>query len=181
MTACPRHHPRPRFRPVAAGLAVLVVVALCGPAVAELRGPSEAGAITPAKQVIEARREQMKRLGGHMRAVIDYIKGGPATIEEIAARTAKIRSIADEIPAMFPEGTAMVLARGAATGAKPEIWLEPAKFAAMASTFSMAAGKLHELTGNGDRRAMAQQFMLVGRDGCSGCHELYRHKLPGTD
>ncbi len=181
MNACPHTHPRPRFRPAAAGLAVLFVVALCGPAVAELRGPTEAGAARPAQQVIEERREKMKRLGGHMRAVIDYIKGGPASIDEIATRTEKIRSIADEIPALFPEGTAMVQDHGTATGAKPEIWLEPAKFAAMANTLSAAADKLHELTGDGDRRAMAQQFMLVGRDGCSGCHELYRHKLPGTD
>ncbi len=135
----------------------------------------------PAAEVVKERRELMKQLGDHMRAVIAYVKGEPGSAEEVAGRATKIKAIADRMPAMFPEGTAMDQVPGVETGAKPEIWAKRQEFETSAKTLSAEAERLLAVAADDDKAAIGQQFMTLGKDGCSGCHEDFRHKLPGTD
>lgn len=144
--------------------------------------PKSQPADLPTVQLIKDRRARMKELGEHMRAVIAFIKGTAGTPEEVKNHTVKIKAIADTIPTLFPEGSGMDDGiAGITTGAKPEIWIERARFEASARFLAEEAAKLDFLANDADRSAMSRQFMLVGRDGCSGCHEDFRHKLPGTD
>ena len=135
----------------------------------------------PAPELIKQRRDQMKELGEHMRAVIDFIKGVKDDPDEVKVHTAKINLIAAQIPVMFPEGSGMDDGLGVETGAKAEIWKDWNGFEASAKFFSVEAAKLDALSVSADRSTLAPQFMKLGKEGCSACHESFRHKLPGTD
>ena len=132
-------------------------------------------------ELIKQRRDQMKDLGVHMRAVIDFIKGVKDNPDEVRVHASKINAIAAELPAMFPAGTGMDDGLAVETGAKSEIWTDWNGFEASAKLFAAETAKLEALSADADRSSLAPQFMVVGKDGCSGCHETFRHKLPGTD
>lgn len=172
------------YRPLTAAATMLALVGFIGHASAQSRNGNAKVQPTqqPTIELIKERRARMKELGEHMRAVIAYIKGTAGTPVEVREHTGKIKMIADSIPRMFPEGSGMSdEIAGIKTGAKPEIWTDREGFEASARFLSTEAAKLDDLAADADRSAMAGQFMLVGKDGCSGCHEDFRYKLPGTD
>ena len=139
-------------------------------------------AAIPVEELIEERREQMKDLGEYMRALARFIKGAAGTRDHALSYTSGIMDLAEQIPTLFPKGTGMEDGLGIETGAKQRIWDDWHDFEALATLLSNEADKLAAAVSAGaERSAVKQQFMQVGKKGCSGCHDDYRHKLRGTD
>ena len=139
-------------------------------------------AAVPVEELIEERREQMKDLGEYMRALARFIKGTAGTRDHALSYTSGIMDLAEQIPTLFPKGTGMEDGLGIETGAKQRIWDDWHDFEALATLLSNEVDKLAAAVSAGaERSAVRQQFMQVGKKGCSGCHDDYRHKLRGTD
>ena len=139
-------------------------------------------AAVPVEELIEERRAQMKDLGEYMRGLARFIKGAAGTRDQALSYTARIMDLADQIPTLFPKGTGMEDGLGIETGAKQRIWDDWHDFEAFATLLSNEVDKLAAAVSAGaERSAVRQQFMQVGKKGCSGCHDDFRHKLRGTD
>lgn len=127
--------------------------------------------------LIRHRQATMKRIGEHMRAVIAFAKGGPGSFDQIVVYASEIKAIADQMPQMFPQGSGMGDPLDIKTGAKPEIWADWDRFMEHAEMLSAEASKLKDVAASRDKSSLKRQFMILGRDGCSGCHEMYREKI----
>ncbi|MEN8132061.1 MAG: cytochrome c [Pseudomonadota bacterium] len=139
-------------------------------------------AAVPAEELIDERRAQMKDLGEYMRALARFIKGTAGTRDQALSYTTGIMDLAEQIPTLFPKGTGMEDGLGIETGAKQKIWDDWYDFEALAKLLSNEVDKLAAAVSAGaERSAVRQQFMQVGKKGCSGCHDGFRHKLRGTD
>jgi len=139
-------------------------------------------AAIPVDELIEERRDQMKDLGEYMRALARFIKGTAGTRDQALSYTAGIMDLAEQIPTLFPKGTGMEDGLGIETGAKQKIWDDWHNFEALATLLSNEVNKLAVAVSAGaERSAVKQQFMQVGKKGCSRCHDGFRHKLKGTD
>lgn len=136
----------------------------------------------PAEELIEERRDQMKDLGEYMRALARFIKGTAGTRDQALSYTTRIMDLAEQIPTLFPKGTSMDDGLGIETGAKQRIWDDWHDFEALATLLSNEVDKLAAAVSAGaERSAVRQQFLQLGKKGCSGCHDDFRHKLRGTD
>lgn len=135
--------------------------------------------LSPARveALVKHRQATMKRLGEHMRSVIAFVKGGPGTPQEITVFAWEIKGVADQMTAMFPQGSGMADALPVPTGAKPEIWADWTDFSEQAQKLSEESAKLAAVAAEGGKPAIRRQFMVLGKDGCSGCHERYREKI----
>jgi len=128
--------------------------------------------------LIQERQDFMKKLGGEMKVIGDYLKKGEGTVEDVEAAARRIAERAEDIPALFPDGTAMHEV-DVETGARPEIWEDFADFTAKAEkTSASALAFAEEIAEKGeDRAAIASGFASLGREGCGACHKVYREDL----
>jgi cytochrome c556 len=126
--------------------------------------------------IVKQRQETMKEIGGHMKAINEFIEAGAGSAEDVAARATAIQDVSAKIPSLFPEGTSLDDGVGK-TGAKPAIWADWGGFEAAAKKMGDEAGKLASTASAGDRDAIATQFAALGKSGCGGCHTNFRQKL----
>lgn len=154
----------------AAGIAAAIAIAVA----AGVLVPSNAA--TPG-ETVKKRQETMKKMGGHMKAIQTYLKTGDGTAADVVARAAEIAVTSMSIPTLFPEGSGMDAVKDPKTGAKPEIWLEWDKFTAAAKDMGKRAETLETTAMNGDRREIAAAFVDLGKNGCGGCHKMFRQKI----
>jgi cytochrome c556 len=126
--------------------------------------------------IVKERQETMKKIGGHMKAINDFVEAGNGSAEDVSARAAEIQQLSEKIPGLFPSGTSLDDGVGK-TGAKPIIWSDWAGFEAAAKKMGGEAGKLAEIAAGGDRAAIGTQFAALGKSGCGGCHQTFRQKL----
>lgn len=127
---------------------------------------------------IKVRRAAMKQLGGHMKGIGGFLKGGrrAGTAETVALRGQSIAAIAGKIPALFPKGTSLADGKGE-TGAKPVIWEQWPAFQKAAMNLASEANKLSAAAGKGDKAAIKVAMGSLGKNGCGGCHRTFRQKL----
>lgn len=162
------------------GLVAAVLLIVAGTRIAsqdEAGGEHRASSESRLDALVRHRRASMKQIGKRMRAVIAFAKGGPGSFEEVAAHASVIKAIAEQMPEMFPEGSGMDDKLSVETGALPEIWVDWASFTKQAEILSVEASKLKDIAETGDRSSLQEQFMSLGRNGCSNCHEAYREKI----
>ncbi len=159
-----------RMAVAAAAAALVIAVGLITGA-----GPIEAAA--DAKTVIEARQKAMKDLGGHMKAINDFVEKGEGDAAKVAEHGKAIAETSKVIPQVFPDGTSLSDTHGVKTGAKPEIWTDRPGFDAAAATLGDKAGALVAAAEGGDKQAITAAFADLGKEGCGGCHSKFRQKL----
>ena len=113
-------------------------------------------------------------IGKAMRSAKKGIDSGD--MSAVRAGAATINRLAPLAPGWFPRGTAMgevTLPGGHKVGAKPEIWTQPAQFAAAMKNFRVAAVNFNRAAGGTDFAAMATAQGALGAT-CKGCHEKFR-------
>ncbi len=155
---------------VAASAAALVV------AVGLVAGIDRTEAAADAKTVIEARQKAMKDLGGHMKAINEFVEKGEGDAANVAEHAKAIAETAKIIPEVFPAGTSLSDNHGVKTAAKPDIWSDRAGFEAAAANLGEKAGALAKAAEGGDKQMIAASFAELGKDGCGGCHSKFRQK-----
>lgn len=133
-------------------------------------------ALTPL-EIVKNREGEMKKLGGHMKAILGFVKKGEGTAEDVARRAGEIGKFAAKIPSMFPDGTEMNGAADSKYKAKPEIWLDWENFEKAAANLESRSKALAAAAGGGDKAAIAEAFTSLGKKGCGGCHKSFRMKV----
>ena len=123
--------------------------------------------------VIEARQTSLKAMGKAMKSSAESFKSGSPDAVLIRANAQVIAGNADKLATWFPAGTG---AGGPTkTGAKAEIWTDPAGFAKAAGDFSAAAKAFGAAAQGNDLAATGAALATLGGT-CKACHEKYREK-----
>ena len=113
-------------------------------------------------------------IGKAMRSAKKGIDAKDAAAVRTAAAT--IDRLAPQAPTWFPRGTAVgevSLGGDHKVEAKPEIWTQPAQFAAAMKNFRVAAVNFNRAAGGTDFAAMGTAQGALGAT-CKGCHEKFR-------
>jgi cytochrome c556 len=141
-------------------------------AVVASTAPTHAG--SPA-DTIKERRALMKNMGGHAKGIGGFLKKGMGTAADVAGRANAIAASADKIVALYPKGTGPDDNVGE-TRAKPAIWTDRGKFEASAAKLKTLAMNLASAARGGDKKAIGMAMGAMGKQGCGGCHKLFRAK-----
>jgi cytochrome c556 len=122
---------------------------------------------------VKARQANYKQLGGAFKVINDQLKADSPDMAQIKAAAAKMAALGARAAAWFPRGSGPEA--GVKTGAKPQIWTDPAGFAAAAKTLQTATANLSAAADTGD---LDRVKAAVGPTGaaCKGCHDKYRVK-----
>jgi cytochrome c556 len=155
---------------VAAGLAV----SHHGIAASSGQPTVQLAALSPADTIAE-RRKLMKGQGAAAKAINDFLESGTGTADDVAKAAASIKESSAKIPNLFPAGTSMD-DNVAETHAKKEIWANFDDFKSHAAKLGELATALQTAAATGDKEKIAAAFGTMGKEGCGGCHTLYRQK-----
>ncbi|TWB40516.1 c-type cytochrome [Nitrospirillum pindoramense] len=147
---------------LAAGLAIA----------AALLGGSVAHAALDPTEIVKARQQDMKKLGGGMKVFMGYLKDDKGTPQDVAAAAAAMAAVTKGLPDQFTEGTAVGVGESEAL---PAVWQDNAKFRQGFTTMAQALDKVLDLPANADKAAIGQAVQAVGGT-CKQCHETYRQK-----
>jgi cytochrome c556 len=129
-----------------------------------------------AAAAVEARQGVMKQQGKDAGAIKGYIDGKADLAAAQAAGADLVTQIA-KVPGAFPKGTSMADLPGK-SWARPVVWSEPDKFTAAAKNAATKADALNTALKSGDMNAITTAFGDMGKNGCGGCHEVFREKKP---
>ena len=125
---------------------------------------------------IKKRKAAMKEIGGQMKVIKNYL-GGDGSAADVAAGAAKINGLTKTTPAHFVAGSALGESGvSVETEALQKIWEDPAGFDKAWGVLATESQKLAEIAATDDRDAIAAQFGAMGKNGCGGCHKVYRKK-----
>jgi cytochrome c556 len=121
-----------------------------------------------ADEAIEKRKALMKEQGAAWKSVQDKAKAGQ--FAAIAPDAEKLAATAQQIPALFPEGSL----NPAKSAAKPEIWQKRAAFDAAAKnleTWAMRLAAASKANNTTETQAIMKEF---GKMACGSCHGPFR-------
>ena len=130
-------------------------------------------AAVSAEKVIAERQKGLKAMGGAFKTINDNLKTDAPDTKLIAAQAKIIRTDAHKIPRWFPTGSGAE--SGFKTAARPEIWTDPAKFAAAAKGLQVESAKLEVVAKAGNVDAIKAQVRATG-GACGTCHTPFRVK-----
>ncbi len=159
-----------RLRYLTAGLFLIGCAAAFWVQAAEQSAQSQTG-----EQVATERQEAMREIDQRMKSLDALIASGnrSESFDETVLEHAKvIDAIVQQIPGLFPEGTAVADSR-----AKPEIWEHRPEF-------EKAAGELHDkitsfvqAVETGDKAKITATYRELDiSNSCASCHSAFRKK-----
>ena len=126
-----------------------------------------------AERLSDERHVFMKELGKSMRTIKGFLSGRNDAEEALAA-TGVLKDAASAIPPLFPPGTGVdALPR---TGALDAIWENWSDFEMAAQLLGERAAMFEAALASGDHDSQAAAFEALGREGCGGCHSVFRAK-----
>lgn len=125
-----------------------------------------------AADTLPARRHAyFEEQGKLLKAINEGLRSDSPAGAALAANAGKLKTLAAQLPGWFPKGSGPE--SGAKTGAKAEIWSDPAGFAAASQLLIAETAKLEQISRTGDRALLQAQVRAVG-GACRNCHEKYR-------
>lgn len=147
-----------------------------GAAVALMIGTIVVAHASSQDDTIKQRQAAMKDIGAQMKIIKGYL-GGEGSAADVAAGAGKINALAKTTGGLFPPSTAPGSAGvGVETEALPKIWEDPEGFAKAFSVLEAESAKLMEVAASDDPEAIGAQFGAMAKNGCGGCHNVYRVK-----
>ena len=111
---------------------------------------------------------QRRQLGGHPGQ-----GEGRATSKAIAVNAETLAIDAQQIPALFPEGSLTEKSK-----AKPEVWQKWAEFEAAAKNLETQAEKLRDAARAKNEQLTQDLVKDFGRQACGTCHTPFRQPPP---
>ena len=130
------------------------VLAMCAIAIAASASEGE----------VNYRQHTMTAIGGHMRAIVDIIRGDVTHTDHLATHANALADLAQIAPTLFPEGSD-------GGDALDDIWANPDDFMAKLDAFKEATQAFKTAAGSGE--GMGAAFQGVGQ-ACKGCHDNFR-------
>ena len=155
------------FGAIRSATLAMVIAAVAVSAVPKVADAQMAG------DAIKARQGLMKNNGKNFGVIAGFVKKGKGTAAAAASSARKIASNVSLVVDLFPKGTSMTDSV-AKNRAKPEIWQDRAKFVAAAANLVKLAWDLSLAAETGDKGAMGKAMGAMGKNGCTGCHKLFR-------
>ena len=126
-----------------------------------------------ALKVMHERHEGMEATGKAAKAAGRELQGGSPNLDTVRASAKSINDFAPRIAHLVPPGTGPETGK---TGAKPEIWQNPADFAAKAHNFQLAAELFNAAALGSDVGAIKLRFGQMMQT-CKACHDKYRSEM----
>lgn len=126
-------------------------------------------AFAAGEATVEARKQNMKSIGGDMKAIAAVLKGESSDTASLPTRTKSLADAAAKSKALFQEKVLV-----GETAAKPEVWAEWDRFAAGLDALTAESAKLAALN-PADKAAFGAQVGVVGKI-CKNCHDTYKEK-----
>lgn len=127
--------------------------------------------------IIEKRRDVMKNVVlKNFKVVKAFVKEGKGTAADVSEAAKALSAVAPKIPALFPKGTGRPDVDPKKTRAMAKIWEDWSNFEAGTKVLGTEAAKLVKIAAGGDKAAIEEQFVALGKKGCGGCHKLFRGK-----
>ncbi len=138
-------------------------------------------AIAPASaadmSAIDKRKDVMKKVVlKNFKVIKDFVKESKGTAADVEKAAMALAAVAPKIPPLFPAGTGRPEVAAKITRANPEIWSDWDKFVASARTLGTEAATLSKVAAGGNKEAIAEQFINMGKKGCGSCHKSFRGK-----
>lgn len=127
-----------------------------------------------AADVASARHQHFKDQGKAFKTLQDQLHSGSPDAAVVKAAAHALAASSQALPSWFPAGSGPQ--PGVTTHARPEVWSDPAGFAAAARAFQAEAAKLQAVADSGDMAATAAQAQATGAT-CGACHKKYREVL----
>ncbi len=117
---------------------------------------------------LEHRKAVMKGIVGHIKALGAVAKGKAQADAGTVVHAMALDELSASIKFLFPKDSG-----GGESRAKPEIWIEWAKFEAAAHALSAATPALVVAAKSGDAGQIGAAIGPVGK-ACGGCHKPFR-------
>jgi cytochrome c556 len=121
---------------------------------------------------IVADRQRVMKLQGASWADIQA-KAKAGNIEAIAVNAETLALTAQQIPALFPEGSLTEKSK-----AKPEVWQKWSEFEAAAKNLETQAAKLRDASRAKNEQLTQEIVKDFGRQACGTCHTPFRQPPP---
>ena len=128
---------------------------------------------TGSGDVVADRQRVMKLQGASWADIQAKAKAG--NIEAIAVNAETLALTAQQIPALFPEGSLTEKSK-----AKPEVWQKWAEFEAAAKNLETQAAKLRDAARAKNEQLTQEIVKDFGRLGCGTCHTPFRQPPPAA-
>jgi cytochrome c556 len=123
--------------------------------------------------VVADRQRVMKLQGASWADIQAKAKSG--NIEAIAVNAETLAMTAQQIPALFPEGSLTEKSK-----AKPEVWQKWAEFQAAAKNLETQAEKLRDAARAKNEQLTQDLVKDFGRQACGTCHTPFRQPPPAA-
>ena len=122
---------------------------------------------------LKYRQNVMKAIGINMGSIGAMLKGEvPFDAGAVKAHAEAIQAMSRTVPVAFKSKTG----DAGPTESKPDIWEKWSEFEAAAKTLEDEAGKMVEAAGSGDKGQIGAAMGTFGKEGCGGCHKVFRQK-----
>lgn len=145
-------------------------------AMATMVGLGAAATLAQDKEAtVKARQETMKQEGPALRTIQDYINDKGTDQATAIAKAQDLIALVDKLITLWPAGTSSKDFPGK-SNAKPEVWEQLDKFKGLYTSMKSDEQKLLAVLQKGDKTAAAAAVSDIGKNGCGGCHGLYREK-----
>ena len=125
-------------------------------------------AVSASEGEVNYRQHTMKAIGGHMRAIVDIVRGDVPHMDHLATHAGAMADLAEIAPTLFPESSK----GGEALDA---IWEDGEDFANKLNAFKEATAAFNTAAESGERGEIMAAFRGVGQ-ACKGCHDDYREQ-----
>ena len=123
-------------------------------------------------KVIEYRRNLMKADGAHAADILLIMKGQvPFNAEHIVAHAEAIHAMSMLYTDIVPPGSGP---EAGDTNALPSIWQNMDRWKEYSLRLQTESAKLVEVAKTGDKKAIADQISVMGKEGCGACHKDFR-------
>jgi len=120
--------------------------------------------------LVDQRQAEMKKLGGAMKTISQFVKGEAGTVDEVRKAATVLAEVHGGMDKLWWEGTAEGVGD---SEAKANIWTEREKFNAAMEASEVQSAELVTVAAAGDKAAIGQQLGKVGA-ACKACHQDYK-------
>lgn len=123
-------------------------------------------AVSASEGEVSYRQHTMSAIGGHMRAIVDIVRGDVPHMDHLATHASAMADLAEIAPTLFPESS-----KGG--DALDAIWEDGEDFESKLNAFKEATAAFKTAAESGERGEIMGAFQGVGQ-ACKGCHDDYR-------
>ena len=123
-------------------------------------------AVPASEGEVNYRQHTMSAVGGHMRAIVDIIRGDVPHRDHLATHAGAMADLAEIAPTLFPESS-----KGG--DALDAIWENAEDFKTKLDAFREATANFKAAVESGDQGEIMGAFRGIGQ-ACKGCHDDYR-------